>query len=141
MPCLAKIHYVCILIAWSCITDFNYTFPFICIFIIQVLAMAEKEELISVEYEIFGRVQGVFFRKYTQAEGKRLGLVGWVLNTEQGTVRGQLQGPGSKVKEMQDWLRNKGSPKSKITKAEFSNEKEIESLEHSDFRINKQKKV
>lgn len=28
--------------------------------------MAEKEELISVEYEIFGRVQGVFFRKYTQ---------------------------------------------------------------------------
>ncbi|RXM95555.1 DNA mismatch repair protein Mlh3 [Acipenser ruthenus] len=107
----------------------------------QVLDMAEKEELISVEYEIFGRVQGVFFRKYTQAEGKRLGLVGWVLNTEQGTVRGQLQGPGSKVKEMQDWLRNKGSPKSKITKAEFSNEKEIESLEHSDFRINKQKKV
>lgn len=78
---------------------------------------------------------------YLQAEGKRLGLVGWVLNTEQGTVRGQLQGPGSKVKEMQDWLRNKGSPKSKITKAEFSNEKEIESLEHSDFRINKQKKV
>ncbi|XP_058848165.1 acylphosphatase-1-like [Acipenser ruthenus] len=108
---------------------------------VRVLAVAEKEELISVEYEIFGRVQGVFFRKYTQAEGKRLGLVGWVLNTEQGTIRGQLQGPGSKVKEMQDWLRNKGSPKSKITKAEFSNEKEIESLEHSDFRINKQKKV
>lgn len=25
-----------------------------------------KEELISVDYEIHGRVQGVFFRKYTQ---------------------------------------------------------------------------
>lgn len=25
-----------------------------------------KEDLISVDYEIFGRVQGVFFRKYTQ---------------------------------------------------------------------------
>lgn len=24
------------------------------------------EDLISVDYEIFGRVQGVFFRKYTQ---------------------------------------------------------------------------
>lgn len=24
------------------------------------------EELISVDYEVFGRVQGVFFRKYTQ---------------------------------------------------------------------------
>lgn len=25
-----------------------------------------NEDLISVDYEIFGRVQGVFFRKYTQ---------------------------------------------------------------------------
>lgn len=24
------------------------------------------EDLISVDYEIFGKVQGVFFRKYTQ---------------------------------------------------------------------------
>ncbi|KAK1150354.1 acylphosphatase-1-like [Acipenser oxyrinchus oxyrinchus] len=99
----------------------------------------EAENMSQREHQrcdISGRVLSFHF-----AEGKRLGLVGWVLNTEQGTVRGQLQGPGSKVKEMQDWLRNKGSPKSKITKAEFSNEKEIESLEHSDFRINKQKKV
>uniref|UniRef100_A0A0E9UNE4 Acylphosphatase-1 n=1 Tax=Anguilla anguilla TaxID=7936 RepID=A0A0E9UNE4_ANGAN len=39
--------------------------------------MTDKEDVISVDYEIFGRVQGVFFRKYTQAEGKKLGLVGW----------------------------------------------------------------
>uniref|UniRef100_A0A671U5J6 Acylphosphatase-like domain-containing protein n=1 Tax=Sparus aurata TaxID=8175 RepID=A0A671U5J6_SPAAU len=25
-----------------------------------------NEDIISVDYEIFGRVQGVFFRKYTQ---------------------------------------------------------------------------
>lgn len=25
-----------------------------------------NEDLLSVDYEIFGRVQGVFFRKYTQ---------------------------------------------------------------------------
>ncbi len=25
-----------------------------------------SEELLSVDYEVFGRVQGVFFRKYTQ---------------------------------------------------------------------------
>ncbi|XP_028421207.1 acylphosphatase-1 isoform X2 [Perca flavescens] len=55
-----------------------------------------NEDLISVDYEIFGRVQGVFFRKYTQAEGKKLGLVGWVQNTGAGTVQGQLQGPRSK---------------------------------------------
>lgn len=94
-----------------------------------------NEELISVDYEIFGRVQGVFFRKYTQTEGRKLGLVGWVQNTRGGTVRGQLQGPRSKVKEMQDWLRSTGSPKSHIAKAEFKNEKTIESLSHSSFNI------
>lgn len=136
------------------------------------------EDLISVDYEIFGRVQGVFFRKYTQvsltlslysydyhfltimtsllpstisiiiiiiipfaffflfqAEGKKLGLVGWVQNTPAGTVQGQLQGPRKKVKEMQEWLRSTGSPKSQITKAEFKNEKEVDSLEHSSFNV------
>ncbi|KAM3871357.1 acylphosphatase-1 [Diretmus argenteus] len=94
-----------------------------------------SEDLISMDYEVFGRVQGVFFRKYTQAEGKRLGLVGWVQNTEAGTVQGQLQGPRNKVKEMQGWLRSTGSPKSQITKAEFKNEKKIESLDYSTFKI------
>ncbi|XP_029340817.1 acylphosphatase-1 isoform X2 [Mus caroli] len=32
------------------------------------LSMAEGNTLVSVDYEIFGKVQGVFFRKYTQAE-------------------------------------------------------------------------
>ncbi|KAG7260730.1 hypothetical protein CRUP_026887 [Coryphaenoides rupestris] len=94
-----------------------------------------SEDLLSVDYEVFGRVQGVFFRKFTQAEGKKLGLVGWVRNTEEGTVEGQLQGPRSKVTEMQDWLRNTGSPQSKIIKAEFKNEKIIQSLEHSTFKV------
>ncbi|KAL3049113.1 hypothetical protein OYC64_008570 [Pagothenia borchgrevinki] len=94
-----------------------------------------NEGLISVDYEIFGRVQGVFFRKYTQAEGKKLGLVGWVQNTSAGTVQGQLQGPCSKVKEMKEWLKSTGSPKSHITKAEFNNEKTVDRLEHSSFNI------
>ena len=28
------------------------------------------EDLLSVDYEVFGRVQGVFFRKYTQVSKK-----------------------------------------------------------------------
>ncbi|KAK5857330.1 hypothetical protein PBY51_010582 [Eleginops maclovinus] len=94
-----------------------------------------NEDLISVDYEVFGRVQGVFFRKYTQAEGKKLGLVGWVQNTGAGTVKGQLQGPSRKVQEMREWLKSTGSPKSNITKAEFNNEKAIDRLEHSSFNI------
>ncbi|XP_043929846.1 acylphosphatase-1 [Protopterus annectens] len=96
--------------------------------------MTEGEDLVSVDYEVFGKVQGVFFRKYTQAEGKRLGLVGWVRNTVDGTVEGQLQGPCSKVQEMETWLEKKGSPKSRITRAEFHKTK-ITQLEHSDFKI------
>ncbi|XP_037550647.1 acylphosphatase-1 [Nematolebias whitei] len=98
-------------------------------------SVMSSEDLISVDYEIFGRVQGVFFRKYTQAEGKKLGLVGWVRNTPAGTVQGQLQGPRSKVQQMQEWLKSTGSPKSRITKAEFENEKAIGNLEHSSFKV------
>ncbi|KAM9465719.1 acylphosphatase-1-like [Clarias gariepinus] len=93
------------------------------------------EELLSVDYEVHGRVQGVFFRKYTQSEGKKLGLVGWVKNTPAGTVEGQLQGPSSNVRQMQEWLRSTGSPKSRIVKADFSNEKIIKNVDFKDFKV------
>lgn len=97
--------------------------------------MADGDTLISVDYEVFGKVQGVFFRKYTQAESKKLGLVGWVQNTDQGSVQGQLQGPVSKVRRMQEWLKMRGSPKSHIDRASFSNEKTVLKLDYSDFQI------
>nr|XP_013796355.1 PREDICTED: acylphosphatase-1 [Apteryx mantelli mantelli] len=71
----------------------------------------------------------------SQAEGKRLGLVGWVKNTSHGTVQGQLQGPTANVQELQEWLRKTGSPQSCISRVEFHNEKKIEALEHKDFVI------
>ncbi|ETE72006.1 Acylphosphatase-2 [Ophiophagus hannah] len=72
----------------------------------------------SVDYEVFGRVQGV---------------VGWVKNTRQGTVTGQVQGPEEKVNEMKAWLTSVGSPSSRIDRTNFSNEKEISKLEFSGF--------
>ncbi|NXI07490.1 ACYP1 protein, partial [Irena cyanogastra] len=98
-------------------------------------AMADGEGLVSVDYEVYGKVQGVFFRKYTQGEAKKLGLVGWVQNTSHGTVQGQIQGPTARVRELQEWLRKIGSPQSHISRAEFSNEKKIEALEHKEFQI------
>lgn len=71
----------------------------------------------------------------SQGEAKRLGLVGWVQNTSYGTVRGQIQGPAARVRELQEWLRKIGSPQSRISQAEFSNEKKIMVLEHKDFQI------
>ncbi|XP_029414476.1 acylphosphatase-2 isoform X3 [Nannospalax galili] len=54
----------------------------------------------SVDYEVFGRVQGVCFRMYTEGEAKKIGVVGWVKNTSKGTVTGQVQGPEEKVNSM-----------------------------------------
>ncbi|XP_040468163.1 acylphosphatase-2 isoform X1 [Falco naumanni] len=34
---------------------------------------------------------------YTEEEARKLGVVGWVKNTSQGTVTGQVQGPEDKV--------------------------------------------
>ncbi|NXD90244.1 ACYP2 protein, partial [Chaetorhynchus papuensis] len=108
----------------------------------------------SVDYEVFGRVQvqlgglsvllvvsvlalivlsHYFPNQYTEQEAKKLGVVGWVKNTSQGTVTGQVQGPEEKVNEMKSWLSKVGSPSSRIDKTNFSNEKEISKLDFSDF--------
>ncbi|XP_014818016.1 PREDICTED: acylphosphatase-2 [Calidris pugnax] len=87
----------------------------------------------SVDYEVFGRVQGVCFRMYTEEEAKKLGVVGWVKNTSQGTVTGQVQGPEDKVNAMKSWLSKVGSPSSRIDRTSFSNEKEISKLDFSGF--------
>ncbi|KFQ28911.1 Acylphosphatase-2 [Mesitornis unicolor] len=54
----------------------------------------------SVDYEVFGRVQGKDGSGYTEEEARKLGVVGWVKNTSQGTVTGQVQGPEDKVNAM-----------------------------------------
>ncbi|KAM6081778.1 acylphosphatase-2 [Chlamydotis macqueenii] len=87
----------------------------------------------SVDYEVFGRVQGVCFRMYTEEEARKLGVVGWVKNTRQGTVTGQVQGPEDKVNAMKSWLSKVGSPSSRIDRTSFSNEKEISKLDFSGF--------
>ncbi len=98
-------------------------------------AMASKN--ISVDFKVFGKVQGVFFRKYTQQEATKLKLVGWVMNTDEGTVVGQMQGKEDSVKKMKEWLKTKGSPKSKIEKTEFNGEKEIKSFDFKSFDVKK----
>lgn len=41
-----------------------------------------------------------FVNQYTEKEAAKLGVVGWVKNTSQGTVTGQVQGPEDKVNAM-----------------------------------------
>jgi acylphosphatase len=59
----------------------------------------------------YEKVQGVFFRKYTEAKAKELKLVGWVANTAQGTVKGQAQGDPvgiSRIKYVNDMVAHPG---------------------------------
>ncbi|KAM9857294.1 acylphosphatase-2-like [Aulostomus maculatus] len=98
-----------------------------------VSAIMSQPTLTSVDFEIFGNVQGVCFRMYTEDEGRSLGLSGWVKNTRQGTVIGQIQGPSDKIREMKHWLENVGSPSSRIDRAVFSNQRDIPKLEVRGF--------
>lgn len=63
---------------------------------------------------VHGRVQGVFFRAYTQDEAVRLGLKGWVRNRPDGSVETVLEGEDSAVEQLVLWL-HKGSPMSLVS--------------------------
>ncbi|EFN79472.1 Acylphosphatase-1 [Harpegnathos saltator] len=59
-----------------------------------------RESLISVEFEVFGKVQGVYFPKYVRDICLQLGICGWVKNSKVGTILGKMQGPEALVDQM-----------------------------------------
>ena len=81
--------------------------------------MAVSEE--QAAFQVYGKVQGVFFRKYTQRTAIELGGVnGWIRNTARGTVAGQVACRSlRKCNKMKVWLQSEGSPRSEIDYAEF----------------------
>ncbi|XP_008476246.1 acylphosphatase-1-like isoform X1 [Diaphorina citri] len=85
-----------------------------------------RDPITRVDFEIFGKVQRVNFRKYTQSKAKSLNLRGWVKNTSAGTVVGSMEGRSRDVDCMMEWLRTTGSPKSEIVKADFKNAKKLD---------------
>lgn len=89
------------------------------------------------EFEVFGRVQGVFFRKYTKQQADQLSLTGWCQNTRDDTVKGEIEGAEENVNKMKFWLEKTGSPQSKITKAVFSASKKIDNSIYDKFTIRK----
>jgi len=63
--------------------------------------------------QVEGRVQGVFFRDYTQRQAHQLNLSGWVRNKRDGSVEAILSGDDTNVKAMLEWLKE-GSPLSRV---------------------------
>ena len=65
------------------------------------------------EIQVYGRVQGVFFREETRQMAVSLGLVGWVKNEPDGSVKIVAEGPEEKLRELEEWCR-KGPRSAKI---------------------------
>ncbi len=59
---------------------------------------------IAVAVRVSGRVQGVWFRGWTQERAMALGLRGWVRNRADGDVEGLISGPEPQVRQMIDAL-------------------------------------
>lgn len=64
--------------------------------------MSQKQT--AVIARVTGRVQGVSFRAWTQAEANRRGLTGWVRNETDGSVTTLLCGSENRVAEMIELL-------------------------------------
>ena len=62
---------------------------------------------------VAGRVQGVFFRAFTEREAHRLGLTGWVRNLPDGRVEVVAEGPRAQLEQLAQWLWQ-GSPYSRV---------------------------
>ena len=94
-----------------------------------------ESQLVRFDYEVFGKVQGVFFRKYTEKKAKELGVKGWVMNTDRNTVVGTVEGPRNAAELMKNWLRTQGSPKSRIERCVISNETAISTYSFHSFTL------
>ncbi|WP_373522320.1 acylphosphatase [Aquiflexum sp.] len=86
---------------------------------------------INKQVRVFGRVQGVFFRKSTQQKAVTLGIKGWVKNDTDGTVVLEMEGDIRAIQEMENWLRE-GPPMAKV---EFLEITQMEKKDYQQFLI------
>jgi DNA ligase D-like protein (predicted 3'-phosphoesterase) len=67
--------------------------------------MAKSKAEAAVRATVRGSVQGVGFRETVRRQAERLGLLGWVRNEDDGTVRVHAEGPRAAVDSLLDQLR------------------------------------
>ena len=69
--------------------------------------------------KVSGRVQGVWFRKYTLDSARDIGVVGMVKNLVDGTVLVNASGKDENLRKFKELLEN-GSPNSRVDKIDYS---------------------
>jgi acylphosphatase len=76
-------------------------------------------EVIRRRVVVRGRVQGVGFRYYANAEAARLGVAGFVRNLDDGSVEVEIEGDRDAVAKLVDWARS-GPPSAIVESAEVT---------------------
>ena len=79
---------------------------------------------------VYGKVQGVWFRKYTLDCANRFGIVGTVKNLRDGTVL--IHAMGKNLEKFKKYL-NIGPPNSDVNKIDFS--WDTSKMKFSEFKI------
>jgi acylphosphatase len=76
-----------------------------------------NEETARLHAQVYGRVQGVNFRYYTQREANARQLTGWVANRSDRSVEVVVEGDKRQVEKMLAFLQ-RGSPSARVDRVE-----------------------
>ncbi len=87
----------------------------------------------TVSITVTGKVQGVWFRKYTMDKAQELGVKGFVKNLPDDSVYIVATGDSEQLKELENWCWQ-GSPKSKVSRVDVT---PMEISNFSSFTIEK----
>ncbi len=85
----------------------------------------------AIEARVYGRVQGVWFRKHTKEQADLLGIRGMVRNEPDGSVYVEAEGPSDKMRIFAQWL-HQGSPHSRVERVDI---RRIEPKGYRSFEI------
>ena len=86
---------------------------------------------IAMQIQVFGRVQGVGFRYYTQQKALELGITGFVKNKPDGSVFIEAEAEETKLNEFLMWC-HVGPSWAKVQEVKFQ---ELPSIGYTQFTI------
>ncbi len=87
--------------------------------------------MVCYRINVFGRVQGVFYRASTVNRALELGVSGWVRNEPDGSVLIEAEGSKDKIIDLIDWCKE-GPPHAHVERVI---QEEAEVRNYRDFKI------
>jgi acylphosphatase len=96
--------------------------------------MSSPDNLRTMRYQVIGRVQGVGFRAYSVRLARQAGVVGWVRNDPDGSVRAEATGTEPALLAFGAGLRM-GPPGARVERMEAIALDEAKPFPRSDFAV------